>query len=80
MPLPQHFVQLEMFAPAREVEALDPRVAIGPATRVQALYRVRYGEPTRVHQVYRDRHGWYCAEHGPECAAVFDAVDAARAR
>lgn len=78
--MPQKFVQLDMFPPARNIEALDPRVAIGPGTRVQALYRVRYGEARLVHQVYRDRHGWYCAEHGPGCAAVFDAVDAARTR
>jgi hypothetical protein len=65
---------------ARHIEALDPRTAIGPDTRVAALYRVRYGESPSVHQVYRDRHGWYCAEHGPRCAAVIDAVDAARSR
>jgi hypothetical protein len=80
MPLARTFVQLDMFPPVREVEALDPRVAIGPSTRVEALYRVRCTETRVVHQVYRDRHGWYCAEHGPECAAVSDALDAARTR
>ena len=75
-----HYVQLEMFPEARHVEAVDPRIAIGPDTRVSALYRVRYGEARSVHQVYRDRHGWYCSEHGPKCSAVADAVDAARSR
>lgn len=80
MSLPEKFVQLEMFPIPRDIEALDPRVAIGPETRVKALYRVRYGETRLVHQVYRDRHGWYCAEHGPGCPAVSDAVNAARSR
>lgn len=78
--LSEHYVQLEFFPEPRYIEAVDPRVAIGPDTRVAALIRVRYGEARQVHQVYRDRHGWYCAEHGPGCAAVSDAVDAARAR
>jgi hypothetical protein len=69
-----------MFPEPRHVEVVDPRVAIGPRTRVSAVYRVRYGKAPLVHQVYRDRHGWYCAEHGPKCAAVFDAVDVAGAR
>jgi hypothetical protein len=73
-------VQLEIFPEVRHVEMVDPRVAIGPETRVSALYRVRYGEARQVHQVYHDRHGWYCAEHGPACSAVGDAVDAASAR
>lgn len=73
-------VQLDMFPIPREIESLDPRAVIGPSTRVAALYLVRYGDAARVHQVYRDRHGWYCGEHGPQCMAVADAVDAARAR
>lgn len=73
-------VQLEIFPEARHIEAVDPRVAIGPDTRVAALFRVRYGEGRQVHEVYRDRHGWYCAEHGPTCSAVSDAVDAAGRR
>ena len=73
-------VQLEIFPEVRQVEALDPREAIGPRTRVSALYRVRYGDGRQVHQVYHDRHGWYCAEHGPRCAAVADAAGAANAR
>ena len=73
-------VQLDIFPLTREVEVLDPRAVIGPATRVAALYRVRYGDAAHVHQVYRDRHGWYCGEHGPGCDAVADAVDAARSR
>jgi hypothetical protein len=80
MVLPEKIVQLEIFPEPRSVVAVDPRVAIGPGTRVSAMYRVRYGERPQVHQVYHDRHGWYCAEHGPGCAAVADAADAAKAR
>lgn len=79
-PFSEKSIQLEIFPEARHIEALDPRVAIGPDTRVAALYRVRYGDGRLVHQVYHDRHGWYCAEHGPTCSAVFDATQAARAR
>ena len=68
----ERIVQLEIFPEARHVEAVDPRVAIGPDTRVSALFRVRYGETPQVHQVYHDRHGWYC-EHGKTCPAVHDA-------
>ena len=78
--LSHKYVQLEFFPEARYVEAVDPRVAIGPDTRVSELYRVRYGEGRQVHQVYHDRHGWYCAEHGPRCTAVTDAADTARTR
>jgi hypothetical protein len=74
------YVQLEFFPEARHVEAVDPRVAIGPDTRVSAMYRVRYGERPQVHLVYHDRHGWYCAEHGPGCTAVSDATEAAHRR
>ena len=73
-------MQLDIFPEARHVEAVDPRVAIGPDTRVSALYRVRYGDAPVVHQVYHDRHGWYCSEHGPTCSAVSDAVDVAASR
>lgn len=79
-PLPAKYVQLEMFPEVRHIEAVDPRIAIGPDTRVSAMYRVRYGETRVVHQVYHDRHGWYCAEHGPKCSAVFDASASVRAR
>ena len=73
-------VQLDMFPVTGEVESLDPRVIIGPATRVSGLYRVRYGDAATVHQVYHDRHGWYCGEHGPGCAAVSDVVATTRSR
>ena len=73
-------MQLEFFPEARHIEAVDPRAAIGPDTRVDALFRVRYGETRHVHQVYNDRHGWYCAEHGPGCAAVSDAAAQAALR
>ena len=74
------YVQLEMFPEARHIESLDPRLAIGPETRVSGLYRVRYGDGRQVHQVYHDRHGWYCAEHGPKCSAAIDAAGSARSR
>ena len=76
----ERIVQLEIFPDVRHIEMVDPRVAIGPDTRVSALYRVRYGEARQVHQVYHDRHGWYCADHGPACSAVRDAVDVASIR
>ena len=76
----QKTMQLDMFPMTGEVEALDPRLVIGPATRVSGLYRVRYDGAAQVHQVYHDRHGWYCAEHGPRCAAVGDALDVDAAR
>jgi hypothetical protein len=79
-PVTNNHIQLEISPDPRHIEALDPRVAIGPDTRVSALYRVRYGNASQVHQVYHDRHGWYCAEHGPMCSAVFDATQAARPR
>jgi hypothetical protein len=80
IPLAEQRIQLEIFPEVRHVEAVDPRLAIGADTRVSALYRVRYGDARYVHQVYHDRHGWYCAEHGPGCSAVSDAVDVAAAR
>jgi len=73
-------MQLEFFPEKRYVDAVDPRVAIGPDTRVAELFHVRYGETRQIHQIYHDRHGWYCAEHGPRCSAVSDAVDAAARR
>jgi hypothetical protein len=76
----ENIVQLEIFPEPRYIEVIDPRAAIGPDTRVSALYRVRYGEARVVHDVYHDRHGWYCAEHGPKCLAVGDAVDVAASR
>ena len=73
-------MQLEFFPEKRYVDAVDPRGAIGPDTRVEELFHVRYGETRQVHQIYHDRHGWYCAEHGPRCGAVSDAVTAASKR
>jgi hypothetical protein len=65
--------QLDLFPMPREVVAVDPRTAIGPRTRVDRVFRVRYGGERRVHQILVDHHGWYCAEHGPGCGAVADA-------
>jgi hypothetical protein len=79
-PLTEKPIQLEIFPEKRYVDVVDPRVAIGPDTRVSALVHVRYGEARQVHQVYHDRHGWYCAEHGSRCRAVPDAVEAAGGR
>jgi hypothetical protein len=78
--LTEKLMQLEIFPEARHIDVVDPRVAIGPDTRVSALVRVRYGDAPQVHLVYHDRHGWYCAEHGPRCGAVSDAVDASSRR
>ena len=78
--LTEQSVQIEIFPEPRYIEVLDPRAVIGPDTRVSALYRVRYGDAAPVHQVYHDRHGWYCAEHGPRCSAVGDAVNVAASR
>lgn len=64
--------QLELFPDPVVVESADPRAAIGPRTRVRALYRVRIGTGA-VHLVFDDRHGWYCEEHGPGCPAVAEA-------
>ena len=73
----ERVIQLQIFPdPPPEIEEIDPREAIGPDTRVSALYRVRYPEAKQVHLVYHDRHGWYCSEHGPGCNAVSDAVEA----
>jgi hypothetical protein len=80
MPLIEKQIQLEIFPEKRHVDAVDPRLAIGPDTRVEELFHVRYGDARQVHQIYHDRHGWYCAEHGPRCGAVTDAVDAAGGR
>jgi hypothetical protein len=76
-PLTEKPIQLEFFPEKRYVDVVDPRAAIGPDTRVSELFHVRYGETRQVHQIYHDRHGWYCAEHGPRCGAVSDAVEAA---
>ena len=40
----ERVIQLEIFSDAPEIEEIDPRDAIGPDTRVSALYRVRYPE------------------------------------
>lgn len=56
------------------MEALDPKVVAGAATRVEALFRVRYEREPGVHQVFFDQYGWYCAEHGTDCRAVHEAA------
>ena len=66
--------QIELFAVSVNVEPLDPKLVLGSATRVEALWRVRFGDESGVHLVFRDRHGVYCQEHGPRCKAVREVV------
>jgi hypothetical protein len=37
---------------------------------VKAIFLVQFERQPGKHQVFHDRHGWYCADHGPKCAAV----------
>lgn len=62
--------QLDLFPTRPQVESLDPRSIVGARTGVQAVVRVRFAPSAPVHLVFHDRHGWYCEEHGAECAAV----------
>lgn len=63
-------MQLDLFPFQVEVEALDPRAAIGARTGVEHLFRVRVNAGEAPHLVYHDRHGWYCEVHGKGCTAV----------
>jgi len=47
---------------------------------MKAIYVVQFERRPGRHQVFHDRHGWYCAEHGPACAAVQAARARARAK
>jgi hypothetical protein len=38
--------------------------------------RVRPRPSDAPHLVFHDRHGWYCEQHGPQCATVKLARDA----
>jgi hypothetical protein len=66
--------QIELFAIPIHVERLDPKQAVGSATRVEAIWRVRIGDGGGTHLVFRDRHGIYCEEHGAGCRAVREAL------
>ena len=68
----RHPDQIELFPTPVSIDSLDPRLAIGPDTRVQGLFRVRIGDDARAttHTVFHDRHGWYCETHGRQCEAA----------
>ena len=62
--------QLDLFPERIIVERIAARATAGEASRVKALFVVRYEREGTPHQVFHDRHGWYCADHGPLCRAV----------
>ncbi len=66
-PSPQQF---DLFPQRVQVQQLDPKSAVGARTRVEKMFTVKYERERAIHQVFLDKHGWYCAEHGPKCAAV----------
>lgn len=70
-------VQTDLFPEQPVIDDLDPRTTVGPRTGVLALMRVVLRSTEAPHMVFHDRHGWYCEEHGPTCAAVGVARDAA---
>ncbi|MBV6522624.1 MAG: hypothetical protein MNPFHGCM_02772 [Gemmatimonadaceae bacterium] len=70
---PSTSLQFDFFPRNVQVQQLDPKVAVGAATRVQKLFTVRFEREKSVHQVFLDHHGWYCADHGKECPAVREA-------
>ena len=62
--------QLDLFPVAPVIDILDPQAVVGVRTGVEHLVRVRPRANDAPHLVYHDRHGWYCEQHGPQCAAV----------
>ena len=62
--------QLDLFPERVVVERVDARTVAGDQSSVKAIFIVRYERQPGRHQVFHDRHGWYCADHGPKCAAV----------
>lgn len=68
--------QLDLFPVTPVVEVLDPREVVGVRTGVEHLVRVRPRPSDAPHLVFHDRHGWYCEQHGPQCATVRLARDA----
>ena len=69
-PPPPRVVQTELFPRPLVYERLDPRAIGGAHTRVADVYLVRQFEGAPQHRVFHDRHGWYCEEHGADCALV----------
>jgi hypothetical protein len=66
--------QFDLFPQRIDVSRLDPKSVAGVETRVQQIYVVKYERESGAHQIFHDRHGWYCADHGPNCAAVREAT------
>ena len=69
--------QMDLFPVAPVIDILDPLVVVGARTGVEHLVRVRPRPNDAPHMVFHDRHGWYCEQHGAQCAAVTLARDAA---
>ena len=70
--------QFDLFPERVTVEPVDTRAAAGDRSKVKAIYVVQFERQPGKHQVFHDRHGWYCADHGPKCAAVQAAKSRAR--
>lgn len=62
--------QFDLFPQRIDISRLDPKAIAGGDTRVHQIYVVKYERESGAHQIFHDRHGWYCADHGPKCAAV----------
>ena len=69
--------QMDLFPVAPVIDILDPLAVVGARTGVEHLVRVRPRPNDAPHMVFHDRHGWYCEQHGAQCAAVTLARDAA---
>ena len=63
-------MQLDFFPEQVRIHRLDPREVAGQATRVDAIWVVRFEWEKGVHQVFKDHYGLYCADHGRLCRAV----------
>jgi hypothetical protein len=70
--------QLDLFPERVSVEPVDTRSAAGERSKVKAIFVVQFERRPGKHQVFHDRHGWYCADHGPACPAVYEAKKRAR--
>lgn len=75
--VPVAAVQIDLFPIKPIVEVLDPRKVVGESTSVEHLVRVKFRPSDAPHLVFHDRHGWYCESHGPACASVKLAQEAA---
>ena len=65
--------QFDLFPERVTVDRVDARAAAGTRSTVKAIFVVKYERQPGRHQVFHDKHGWYCADHGPACAAVGEA-------